>query len=317
MRSQLLSPVRRSRIRGPGIGLLVEYGPHIVLTCATLPNMSKSRFVGEEQDNRLYNGGIGSAAWTIKRWFPNAVKVNSAWVHRRHPSIVQTDWVYIEGETDRERGNVAQRIEKTLKILKSQDPGVRTIVFCKSAESCMAADIAYKAEGIACTTAHTWMSFRDRIDALKSFAMGKTSVLICTDRISRGIDLPVCRHVIQLEFATTAVDHLHRVGRAARAGRMSKTTNLWGDPDVYIRELVMKTPAMGLDGHLLYRFGHVERMRRVRKRFKRQEFAYGECRKLARLARIHTQNKQGEGLKTPRRIKIKQKDIRMDISPNT
>ncbi|CAK0901970.1 unnamed protein product, partial [Prorocentrum cordatum] len=152
--------VRRARIRGPGIGLLVEHGPHVVLACATLPSMRKSRFVGEEQDNSIYNAGIGSVSWVIKRWFPNAVRISSAWIHRRHPSIVQTDWVYIEGENrGTDRGNVAKRIEKTIQILRSQDSGVRTIVFCNTGDACLAAATAFKAEGIETAQVHQWLDF--------------------------------------------------------------------------------------------------------------------------------------------------------------
>ena len=32
----------------------------------------------------------------IKRWFPNAVRVQSEWIHRRHPCIVKQDlYIYI------------------------------------------------------------------------------------------------------------------------------------------------------------------------------------------------------------------------------
>merc|ERR1712060_105507 len=117
------------------------------------------------------------------------------------------------------------------------------------------------------------------------------SILLCTDRDARGIDLPVCRHVIQLEFAKNAVDHLHRVGRAARAGRLSKATNLYGVGDVAVHDAVMKAPAMGLDGELLTRRGNRGRLRRTRKKQRKQEYAYGEVRKLARIARVHTQRR--------------------------
>ena len=43
-------------------------------------------------------------------------------------------------------------------------------------------------------------------------------ILVCTDIAARGIDIPDVKHVIQLQFATNAVTHLHRVGRTARAG---------------------------------------------------------------------------------------------------
>ena len=43
-------------------------------------------------------------------------------------------------------------------------------------------------------------------------------VLVCTDVASRGLDIPGVTAVVQLQFATNVVIHLHRMGRCGRAG---------------------------------------------------------------------------------------------------
>lgn len=43
-------------------------------------------------------------------------------------------------------------------------------------------------------------------------------VLVCTDLASRGLDIPGVTAVVQLQFATNVVIHLHRMGRCGRAG---------------------------------------------------------------------------------------------------
>ncbi|EFR00220.1 ATP-dependent RNA helicase DBP7 [Nannizzia gypsea CBS 118893] len=59
-----------------------------------------------------------------------------------------------------------------------------------------------------------------RTATLSAFAKQKdTSVLICTDVASRGLDLPNVDFVIEYDPAFSADDHLHRIGRTARLGR--------------------------------------------------------------------------------------------------
>ncbi|KAG9784606.1 P-loop containing nucleoside triphosphate hydrolase protein, partial [Aureobasidium melanogenum] len=54
--------------------------------------------------------------------------------------------------------------------------------------------------------------------ALSSFRNSKVSVLIATDRASRGLDVPGLEHVISYDVPSSALTYVHRVGRSARAG---------------------------------------------------------------------------------------------------
>jgi ATP-dependent RNA helicase DDX31/DBP7 len=59
-----------------------------------------------------------------------------------------------------------------------------------------------------------------RTSTLASFAKNKEpSVLIATDVASRGLDLPNVDLVVEFDPAFAREDHLHRIGRTARAGR--------------------------------------------------------------------------------------------------
>jgi superfamily II DNA/RNA helicase len=44
-------------------------------------------------------------------------------------------------------------------------------------------------------------------------------IMVCTDLASRGLDIPGVDVIVQLEFATNVVTHLHRMGRCGRAGQ--------------------------------------------------------------------------------------------------
>lgn len=55
---------------------------------------------------------------------------------------------------------------------------------------------------------------------------GKGSILIASDRASRGLDLPHLGHVINYEMPPSVTSYVHRVGRTARAGRNGIATTL-------------------------------------------------------------------------------------------
>ncbi|KAK7751363.1 ATP-dependent RNA helicase dbp7 [Diatrype stigma] len=64
-----------------------------------------------------------------------------------------------------------------------------------------------------------------RTATLAAFHSSKDpSVLLTTDIASRGLDVPAVDLVVEYDPAFSAADHVHRVGRTARAGRSGKAT---------------------------------------------------------------------------------------------
>jgi ATP-dependent RNA helicase RhlE len=53
---------------------------------------------------------------------------------------------------------------------------------------------------------------------LASFAKGDIEVLVATDIVSRGIDVDGISHVINYDLPDDPENHVHRIGRTARAG---------------------------------------------------------------------------------------------------
>ena len=54
---------------------------------------------------------------------------------------------------------------------------------------------------------------------LTAFRHGRISVIVATDRASRGLDLPSLTHVVNYDVPTSLTTYVHRVGRTARAGK--------------------------------------------------------------------------------------------------
>ncbi|KAG9257515.1 putative DEAD box ATP-dependent RNA helicase [Emericellopsis atlantica] len=56
-------------------------------------------------------------------------------------------------------------------------------------------------------------------------------IVIASDLVARGIDLPKLEHVINYDLPPSAAGYVHRVGRTARAGRTGRAWTLVGDDE--------------------------------------------------------------------------------------
>ena len=70
-------------------------------------------------------------------------------------------------------------------------------------------------------------SITSRKRTLRSFRSGALSVLIASDLVARGLDLPNLAHVVNYDIPTSITSYVHRVGRTARAGKEGAATTLF------------------------------------------------------------------------------------------
>lgn len=73
--------------------------------------------------------------------------------------------------------------------------------------------------GIMCEELHGDLTQPQRLEALQSFREGKVNVLLATDLIGRGIDVPDVDAVLNYDMPNQIASYIHRIGRTARAGR--------------------------------------------------------------------------------------------------
>ncbi|ACV23300.1 ATP-dependent RNA helicase rhlE [Slackia heliotrinireducens] len=96
--------------------------------------------------------------------------------------------------------------------------GFRVIVFTKTkggADNCTRrlCKIGIGAEAI-----HADRSQAQRQRALERFREGKTHVIVATDVLARGIDVPEVDYVVNYDLPMMPEDYVHRIGRTGRAG---------------------------------------------------------------------------------------------------
>jgi ATP-dependent RNA helicase DDX51/DBP6 len=66
-----------------------------------------------------------------------------------------------------------------------------------------------------------------RKTTLTSFSSGKLSILVASDLVSRGLDLPNLAHVVNYDVPTSLTNYVHRIGRTARAGKSGHAWTLF------------------------------------------------------------------------------------------
>ena len=74
-------------------------------------------------------------------------------------------------------------------------------------------------DGIVVSFLHADMARGERDLVLKSFRSGSARILVTGDLLSRGIDVPSCKVVINYDIPANADTYIHRAGRCGRFGR--------------------------------------------------------------------------------------------------
>ncbi|KAI1204533.1 P-loop containing nucleoside triphosphate hydrolase protein [Annulohypoxylon truncatum] len=97
--------------------------------------------------------------------------------------------------------------------------------------------------------------YATRRRTIQSFLAGKLRILVASDLVARGIDLPSLDHVINYDVPSSVASYVHRVGRTARAGKKGKAWTLFTNREArwFWNEVASETA--------IQRNGNVERIR--------------------------------------------------------
>ncbi len=95
----------------------------------------------------------------------------------------------------------------------------KVVVFCRTKHGANKVSEVLAKAGVASGAIHGNKSQGARQAALGGFRDGRVRVLVATDIMARGIDVPDISHVINFELPEEPEAYVHRIGRTARAGR--------------------------------------------------------------------------------------------------
>lgn len=117
-------------------------------------------------------------------------------------------------------------------------PNEQTLIFVSTKHHVELLNSLFKEEGIEPSVCYGDMDQDARKIHVAKFRSRKTMVLIVTDVAARGIDIPLLDNVINWDFPPKPKIFVHRVGRAARAGRTGTAYSLMTPDDMpYVLDL--------------------------------------------------------------------------------
>ena len=92
----------------------------------------------------------------------------------------------------------------------------QAIIFCNTIRKIEWLEENLKKNNFAITVIHSKMTQAERDEVVAEFRDGKTRLLLTTDLLSRGIDIPKVNMVINYDLPINKETYIHRIGRCGR-----------------------------------------------------------------------------------------------------
>ena len=107
----------------------------------------------------------------------------------------------------------------------------QSIIFCNSTNRVELLAKKIVDLGYSCFYSHAKMLQHNRNRVFHDFRNGVNRNLVCSDLLTRGIDIQAVNVVINFDFPKNAETYLHRIGRSGRFGHLGLAINLitWND----------------------------------------------------------------------------------------
>jgi ATP-dependent RNA helicase DDX6/DHH1 len=102
----------------------------------------------------------------------------------------------------------------------------QSIIFCNSASRVELLAKKITELGYSCFFIHSKMPQHERNRIFHDFRNGICRNLVCTDLLTRGIDIQAVNVVINFDFPRNSETYLHRIGRSGRFGHLGLAINL-------------------------------------------------------------------------------------------
>ena len=95
----------------------------------------------------------------------------------------------------------------------------QAVIFCNTIRKVQWLAEQLKSQNFSITTIHGKMTQQERNDIVQEFRDGKTRLLLTTDLLARGIDVPQVNLVVCFDMPPDKETYIHRIGRCGRFGK--------------------------------------------------------------------------------------------------
>lgn len=169
--------------------------------------------------------GVSGLASRVCRSPPVLLRISNSTGGSANPNIEQRIEVFDQDEEEEREACKRARLLVLLEEALGQDratPGQGSSSLSKALVFCMTRKFA---DGLVdhlnenswpAVAVHGNKLQSERLENLDRFASGEVRVLVATDVLGRGLDIPLVTHVFVYDFPYSVEEYLHRIGRTAR-----------------------------------------------------------------------------------------------------
>ena len=141
--------------------------------------------------------------------------------YMRDPLLVSIKSKEMTVENIAERFHIVREQDKLAalcRLLEMEDLQ-NTLVFTRTKAGAAELAEALQNRGFQADALHGDLVQQDRERILRRFRTGNLTILVATDVVARGVDIPEVSHVINYDIPQLPIEYVHRIGRTGRAGR--------------------------------------------------------------------------------------------------
>lgn len=148
--------------------------------------------------------------------------------YMRDPIYIHIESEQLTADNVRQRHYVVKQQDKIAALSRVLEVEMPQNVLIFARTKIGAAELAEQliAQGHPAVAIHGDLSQQERERIVGRFRQERSRMLVATDVMARGVDIPAVSHVVNYDIPQLAIEYVHRIGRTGRAGRGGEAITL-------------------------------------------------------------------------------------------